>query len=231
VPGTSALVLTRYEGQRPAGVGTWLSVGISVTGIGEVQKESRSIASLIPLEETSPLYAALQRFCSRSDFGHQILQAHERQPGKLKVSSAFELHISWLLSLVGLTPVVLGDYEKLFAINTDFHHGSIDILAMNPATKTIFVIDCTLVVPPAHDYSKVLTAKSVLKNEVLKPDAHVQAMLFTTTRDVVRPDEVGKTPEVIVIDGNRLRRILEMLESGQQDRVLAYFENPAWTIF
>jgi hypothetical protein len=229
VEGSDTFVRTCYVGQRPTETKNLIQVTIADSTIGSMDNSSRFVAEILPVEEVSPLYLAVRRFCSEERLRESLLRCQEKPTQRMKSSAAYELYISWLLSMIGLSPVVLGEYEKLTATKTDFIWGSVDIVAENPETHTIYVIGCTLVVPPSSDSATLLSAKSVLQNEVFKDRIRIQPVIFTGARGVSPPDEVGVTPEVLVIDTDRVESILRYVSIGQRGAVRNYFEQPWWS--
>jgi hypothetical protein len=76
----------------------------------------------------------------------------------------------------------------------------------------------------------VLTAKSVLQNEVFRDNTRIQAILFSGARTVPK-DQMQQASDVVVIDADRIEKILALAAAGQQSTVLSYFENPSWPLF
>ncbi|HYR43642.1 MAG TPA: hypothetical protein VER98_11500, partial [Terriglobia bacterium] len=227
--GTDIFVRTRYIGRRPTEVKNQLQITIADASVGSIDNWSHFVEQILPIEEVSSLYLAVRRFVGDERLTECLLRCQERPTQRTKPSAAYELYVSWLLSMIGLSPVVLGEYEKLAAVKTDFVWGSVDIVAEGPETHTIFLVGCSLVVPPSNDYATLLTAKSVLHDEVFKDGIRIQPVIFTGARGVAPRAEVGTTAEVIVIDADRVETILKYLSRGQRTAIRDYFERPWWS--
>ena len=72
------------------------------------------------------------------------MRPFDNKPPKLKVSVGFELRMAWLLGLVGLSAVILGEYENIIAPATGVHRGSVDILAASQRGGALLLVTCTI---------------------------------------------------------------------------------------
>lgn len=77
----------------------------------------------------------MQQFCKGTTLEDLLTRAYNVQMVKLKPSAAFELHVSWLLGMFGLSTVILGNYEHILAPDTPVQRASVDILAASQQNR------------------------------------------------------------------------------------------------
>jgi len=129
----------------------WLEIRLVHPKFGEIKKDGNYVRMFIPPTERNILLGAVQQFCRGTTLDDLLTRAYNVQPAKLKPSAAFELHVSWLLGMFGLSTVVLGEYERLLAPDTEIQRASIDILAASQQAKLLLVVSCTLNTPKEED--------------------------------------------------------------------------------
>jgi hypothetical protein len=123
----------------------WLEVRLVHPRLGEVKKDSNYVRMFIPPSERNILLeAVVQQFCKGTTLDDLLTRAYNVQTAKLKPSAAFELHVSWLLGMFGLSTVVLGNYERILALDTPVQRASVDILAASQRSKLLLLVSCTL---------------------------------------------------------------------------------------
>lgn len=119
----------------------WLEVRLVHPRLGEVKKDSNYARMFIPPTERNILLeAVVKQFCKGTTLEDLLTRAYNVQTAKLKPSAAFELHVSWLLGMFGLSTVVLGEYESLLAPDTPVQRASIDILATDQQSKLLLLV-------------------------------------------------------------------------------------------
>src|SRR5262249_36228033 len=123
----------------------WLEVRLVHPMLGEVKKHSNYARMFVsPVERNILLEAVVQHFCRGKTLQQLRSDAFNVPSKKLKTSAAFELHVSWILGMFGLSTVVLGDYEHILASDTKLQRASIDILAANQRSRLLLLVSCTL---------------------------------------------------------------------------------------
>lgn len=208
----------------------WLEIRLVHPKFGEIKKDSNYVRMFIPPTERNILLGAVQQFCkSKSATLDELLtRAYNVQTVKLTQSPAFELHVSWLLSMFGLSTVVLGDYEGLVAPDTDVQRVSIDILAASQRNKLLLIVSCTLNTPKEQDLGNLRYAREILAREVFAgTGVRVIPVLFTSSMGCPSyyksEDHFDWIP---VIDADSTTILLELLNSGQESRFFEFLGNP-----
>jgi hypothetical protein len=118
----------------------WLEVRLVHPRLGEVKVDSNYVRMFIPPSERNILLeAVVQEFCKGRTLDELLARAYNVQTAKLRPSAAFELHVSWLLGMFGLSTVILGNYERILAPDTPVERASVDILAAGQRSKLLLV--------------------------------------------------------------------------------------------
>lgn len=205
-----------------------VEVKVTHDELGEIYSFQDSVRRLIPEAEQNVLYAALKKFCPGTGFENLLVRPHAHKAKRLKPSSAFELHVSWVLSLCGLSPVVLGEYEQLLAEETNIERASVDILAGGQGQNILVAAACTLGTPKEEDFTNLAHACEILRREVFnQTSVSVYPVIFTgavgqpSCRDLA--DAFSTIP---IIDADRLAIVVELLNEGMQRFVLDFIGNP-----
>jgi hypothetical protein len=203
----------------------WAEAQILHPDIGELHKQSHVVRYLIPQAQRNILFEALKFFCSDAELRSLIVRPFENKVPKLKVSAGFELRIAWLLGLLGLSTVILGEYENIIAPETGVHRGSIDILAASQRGKALVLVACTIGPPKDEDFTNIVTMAEILDREVFS-DASVHIVPLVCTCAPGYPSQnVNGVP---VLDADGLDLALRLVKSGRERDVLSFVENPAF---
>lgn len=207
---------------------SWLEIKLVHPFLGEIQQFMQLARMFIPPVERNILFEALRRFCADADLEKLLIRPHEMKPPKLNEGAAFELHVAWLLSLLGLPTILLGQYEHLVAPGTKVERGSVDILAARQNSKTLFLVACTLGPPKEEDFSNLLNVRGILQREVfVESDIRILPVLFTATTGGPSYKEVEKGYECIpIIDTDGLDTLLALLEVGEELRFFEFLGDP-----
>ena len=194
--------------------------------LGDIDSIQDHLWRLIPEVERNVLLAAVKRFCP--DIENILVRPYEHKPKRLKESSAFELHIVWLLGLCGLSPIVLGEYERLLAEQTGVERASVDILAGMAKQSTLIVGACTITTPKEEDFMNLVHACEILRREVF-PETSVRVVPVLFTGAMAQPpyklvgDEFTIVP---IVDADRIAIVLELLEFGMERFFFDFLGNP-----
>lgn len=141
--------------------------------IGEVDSFQSDLARLIPESEQNILLAAVRRFCPQEGLHELLVKPYANKTTKLKESAAFELHVSWLLSLFGFAPIVLGEYERLVDPTTKVQRSSVDLIARRMDHNLLLVVACALAAPKEGDFLNLMHATEILRREVFSESSVV----------------------------------------------------------
>jgi hypothetical protein len=207
----------------------WLEVRLVHPQLGEVKKDSNYVRMFIPPSERNILLeAVVQQFCKGTTLNDLLTRAYNVQTAKLKPSAAFELHVSWLLGMFGLSTVVLGNYERILAPDTPVQRASVDILAASQRSKLLLLVSCTLNPPKPEDVSNLRYAREILARGIFAgTGVRVIPILFTSSMGgpsyYQSEDHFDWVP---VVDADSIGILLEFLRSGQERRFFEFLANP-----
>jgi hypothetical protein len=206
----------------------WLEVRLVHPRIGEIKTDSNFARMFIPPTERNILLGAIQQFCKGTTLDDLLIRAYNVQKDRVGPSAAFELHVSWLLSMFGLSPVVLGEYERLLAPDTPVQRASIDILAASQRSKLLLIVSCTINPPKPEDINNLRYAREILAREVFAgTGVHIIPILFTSSMGGVSQSE-DHLEYVPVIDADDMGILLEFLKSGEEKRFFEFLTNPTF---
>jgi len=104
----------------------------------------------------------------------------------------------------------------------------IGILAADQRSRLLFIVSCSLNPPKEDDISNLRYAREILAREVFS-DTGVRVIPVAFTSAMGCPlyskseDHFDAVP---IIDADSMETLLEFLESGQEDRLFQFLENP-----
>lgn len=207
----------------------WLEIRLVHPQLGEVKKDSNYVRMFIlPSERNILLEAVVQQFCKGTTLDDLLARAYNVQTAKLKPSAAFELHVSWLLGMFGLSTVILGNYEHILAPDTPVQRASVDILAASQQSRLLLLVSCTINPPKPEDVSNLRYACEILAREVFTgTGVRVIPLLFTSS--VGGPSYYQSEDHfdcVPVVDADGMGILLGLLRSGQESRFFQFLANP-----
>ena len=208
----------------------WLELRLVHPKLGEVKKDANYVRMCIPPSERNILLEAVQYFCRGAKLHDLLVRAYNEQAKKLKPSAAFELHVSWLLSMFGLSPVVLGEYEHIFAPDTEVQRASVDILAASQDKRLLLIVGCTLNPAKPEDFSNLRYAREILARDVFAGTAvTIIPISFTSSMggpQYDRPED--HFDSVPIVDADSMKHLLEHLRTGQEGRFFQFLSNPTY---
>jgi hypothetical protein len=200
------------------------------SALGDVESVQDDLWRLVPEAERNILLAALRRFCPQAALQNLLVKPYEHNPKKLKPSSAFELHVAWLLGLCGLSTIVLGEYEQLLAEQTSIQRASVDILATVPKNNVLLVVACTIATPKEEDFMNLAHACEILRREIFQgTSVRVFPALFTGALSQPAYKQVDQFTIIPILDEDRISIVLELLEFGMEQFFLDFLGNPAFS--
>ena len=178
-------------------------------------------------EDPNILLSALRRVCNDAEFDDLLINAPNKKPHKLKVSAAFEARVGWLLSLFGFSTIVLGEYERIVAPDTEVEKASVDILAAHQIRQSLLLVACTLSSPKPEDFNNLRHARELFSREVFAgKSVQVIPVVFTAAVGCAPyQTNEGTLDRVPIIDGDGLKEILELLRTGKETELLDFFSN------
>src|SRR6266446_868458 len=208
----------------------WLEVRLVHPRLGEVKTDSNYVRMFIPPSERNILLeAVVQEFCKGTTLDELLARAYNVQTAKLRPSAAFELHVSWLLGMFGLSTVILGNYELILAPDTPVERASVDILAASQRSKLLLVVSCTINPPKPEDISNLRYAREILARGVFaETGVRIMPVLFTSSMGGLTYQSEDRFDSVPVIDGDDMGILLGLLKSGQEKRFFEFLANPTF---
>lgn len=207
----------------------WLEIRLVHPRLGEVKVDSNYVRTFIPPSERNILLeAVVQQFCKGTSLDDLLTRAYNVQTAKLKPSAAFELHVSWVLGMFGLSTVILGNYERILAPDTPVQRASVDILAASQRSKLLLLVSCTLNPPKPEDVSNLRYAREILARGIFAgTGVRVIPILFTSSMGgpsyYQSEDHFDWVP---VVDADSMGILLGLLRSGQESRFFEFLANP-----
>ncbi len=192
--------------------------------LGELHKKSHWVRYLIPQSQRNILFEAVKFFCPENELQTLAMRPFDNKPPRLKVSAGFELRMAWLLGLLGLSTVILGEYEDIIAPATGVKRGSIDILAATQRGGALVLVACTIGPPKDEDFRNLLAAAEILDREVFA-EASVRILPLMCT---CAPGQEGVVNGIPVLDAGRLALALRLVKAGLERDVLSFVENPGF---
>jgi hypothetical protein len=206
----------------------WFEIRLVHPQLGEVRKDANYVRMFIPPSERNILLGAIQQFCRGTTLDDLLVRAYNVQTAKLKPSAAFELHVSWLLGMFGLSTVILGNYEHILAPDTPVQRASVDILAASQRSKLLLLVSCTINPPKPEDASNLRYACAIFAREVFaETGVRIIPVLFTSSMGgpsyYQSEDHFDAVP---VVDADGMGILLGLLRSGQERRFFEFLANP-----
>jgi hypothetical protein len=215
-----------YAASFDAGdMGPWLTVRAFHPRLGLICQETYATQALFSTAALNPLIAVIRRFCGADDPKTLILNPELKPKHKTSESALFELRINWLLSTLGFSGVILGNYEKLLAGPTKHEYGSVDIIATHSKNRTLFLIGCSLDPPKEQDKDKLVNVAAVVEREVFaNVEQRIQPLIMTSAVGcgVDIDSLMGRGSGVVVLDRSGLERLWDLAEGGNVDYFLRW---------
>jgi len=169
-------------------------------------------------------YRVFTRFCAEEELRKQVLDPHSvKIRGKVDPDSAFRRGVSWLLSLSGLNPVRLDEYEKLKAKGEKIEMDSVDVLAFASDRNTILLAGCTVGMPKVEeDTHRLGEVKRRLHEELFKgSNVRIAPVIFSPIRELGLVKEKARPYGIKVMDGNDIEKLIAAIRRGQSDDIVS----------
>jgi hypothetical protein len=128
------------------------------SAFGELDRRTDWVRDLLPSAARNLLLEVLKHFCSVDQLEEMLTKPNDQSDGKADQSTAFERHVSWLLSLAGFSPIVLGAREHLKGGRGQ--RATIDIIATSG--NTLLLVACTIGAPRHEDFSTLWHLRGLL---------------------------------------------------------------------
>ena len=158
-------------------------------------------------EYTNPTYYAFEQFVKFDELEQMLLQFKSK---KLKKDSeVFERGVSWLLSLLGIPNMMLGDYEQL---GSGHDQTSTDILASFD-TNRIFLINVTIGLPKQSDFDREREYRENIESKITNKKIEIHSIYFTG-KDATESQASATANDVTLIGKSNIQMILKHLKKG-----------------
>lgn len=157
---------------------------------------------------TNPIYPIFKKFVSLEDIQKMIFQGQDKK-GK-QSSRNFEQGVSWILSLLGLNAIWLGDEFQFSGTGPD--KASIDLLGKSN-TNTILLVNATMGVPDISAFAREKRYREKILQSVTSSKVKIISVLFSNA-SVGSLQEKSRENEVNLIGKEELENIISLLEKG-----------------
>ena len=120
-----------------------------------------------------------------------------------------EASVSWLLEMMNIRSLKLGRDEAVRENKTE--KGSADIIAYDPESRKMLVIDCTFGVPSGTKIDKIKNTADYISRKIMSP---VKAVIVTAKKSATQKD-VGRRSDVKIIDNTDLERLIGLYKKSK----------------
>jgi len=158
-------------------------------------------------EYTNPLYFVFEQFVKFDELEEMLLQFKSK---KIHDSAkVFERGVSWLLSLLGISNIMLGEYEQ---IGNGSEKISTDIIG-SFETNQIFLVNATVGLPKQSDFDREREYRENIEKIITDKKLKIRAIYFTG-KDATESHQSATTTNVTLIGKSSIILILEHLKKG-----------------
>lgn len=159
-------------------------------------------------EFTNPLYHVFEKFVDYNKLKKMLFDFESKNfkdPAK-----AFEQGISWLLSLLGIPNIWLGDYDT---IHDNGKTISTDVLG-SIAKNELIIVHVTKGLPKPSDFDREKEYRENLTRLLKNPDLKIRSVYFTGA-EPTESKTAAETNEVILFGHSQIALVLQHLEKGE----------------
>jgi hypothetical protein len=155
-----------------------------------------------PSEGSDPFLKVFSLFDAGKNMEDLLL--HPKEPEDLVAA------FSWLLEMIGITSLQLGQYESVREEKTE--KGSADIIACyrESTSSSILAIDCTIGVPGEHKIDKIKNTAEYISRKIGIP---VEAVIVTSEKSSTTK-ELGQKHSVKILDSTDLDQMIGFYKKG-----------------
>lgn len=158
-------------------------------------------------EYTNPLYFVFEQFVKFDELEQMLLQFKSKKIHN--DSEVFERGVSWLLNLLGITNIMLGEYEQ---IGNGFEKISTDIVG-SFAKNRIFLVNVTIGLPKQSDFDREREYRENIEKIITNKKLQIHSIYFTG-KDATESHPSATTNNVTLIGKSSINLILEHLKKG-----------------
>ncbi len=200
----------------------------------EMDDVVRRIRDLLPIAELNPLLACLRRFWNLDESFRVLDRPYLTKRRKVDATpqSVFQARVAELLTLAGFQTIDLGNKDLIREPSTQVEIATADILAYHARGNVLLIGACTINVPKAEDYEKLLHVTSILEEEFPEETQIVIVSVLFTGQE---PDSVltrqGVSRRLKLVTGRELVRIRSLIDAGKEDQVLNFLTSPIGELF
>lgn len=203
--------------------------------MGEVHKHRERARRYLSPEDSNPLHEALKLFCSSAELEKLLTSPHEAQgPDEKKKkkpldpAAAFEVRVTWILSLFGFSTILLSDHEVLRPPGMKYEQGSVDILAYSKEQGMFLTVACTTAALHERDFNNLSNMRGTLQDEVLhSASLAVLPIIFTAAKEqpLVKETQPG-VPNIAILGHQAMPKLLELLAERQEEIFYNFLRRP-----
>lgn len=162
-------------------------------------------------EYTNPLYFVFEKFVNYDELEKMLFEFKSKDLGD--DSKVFERGVSWLLSLLGFSNVLLNNYEK---IGEGSHKISTDILCSLNDNR-LFLVNATTGLPKQSDFDREKEYRENLAKLLTNKKLQVFSVYFTG-KEATESENSARTNNVTLIGKSKLKILLEHLKKGDLEK-------------
>jgi len=176
----------------------------------------RRSAPGLPIDQPAPTRDTLLKAFNQFDAGKNI----EKYLLDAKDAENFESAVSWLLQIIGFHAMKLNDKAKGQSLRVDGAEvGSADILAYDPQTGRLLVVDCTIGVPESAKLQRIKNSAERLRSPTCDCDA-----VLITGQDAALPKRDAYAKGIVMLDKADLTRIITFISEKRLAKAKKMFE-------
>ncbi|MGH2376823.1 MAG: hypothetical protein ACRDIC_25610 [bacterium] len=197
----------------------------------ELDEVRARLKALMPLEEKNPLLESLRQFWDMENFYQQLERPYETAPKRVDVQpqDAFQKSVSRVLSLAGFHAIDLERDDRMYHPQTKVERATIDIVAYHPECKILLLGACTINVPKAEDYDKLLHATAILKGLFAdESSVHLVPVLFSGQENVPTLREEAAAQGLRILNVHQITVLRKLVEKGEEERFVSFLQGWPW---
>jgi hypothetical protein len=159
-------------------------------------------------EYTNPLYYTFEQFVKFDELEQMLLQFKSKKIRK--ESDVFERGIAWLLSLLGIPNIMLGEYEQM---GNGYEQTSTDILGSFHSDR-VLLINATTGLPQQSDFDRERQYRENIEINLTNKELKIHSVYFTG-KDATESEHSATINNVRLIGKSSIKKILEYLKKGE----------------
>ncbi len=196
----------------------------SVPELDEVRVRRKKVT---PAEEKNPLLECLKQFWDMEKLYQQLERPYETLPHRVDVQpqDAFQKSVARLLNLAGFQAIDLERDDKIYHPESKVERATIDILAYHRKEKILLLGACTINVPKAEDYEKLLHTTAILK-KLFSGESPVQLVpVLFSSQENESPFKGDRSAQGLrILNAHRISVLRKLVEKGEEEQFVQFLQ-------